>query len=213
MRTRIKFCGFTGVDEVQSAVELGIDAVGVIFAPASPRRVTPSVGLRIAAALPAFVSLVGVFVDPTPADLDAAGTAGFLPQFCGDELPALCERARGSYIKVFHLAPDALDDASSARFAQSALSYPHATWMFDTAVDGKRGGTGRTFDWNLVRTIGGDRRLIVSGGLTPQNVGDCVRKVRPFGVDVRSGIETDGVKDPVKMRAFVRAVKEADAQT
>jgi phosphoribosylanthranilate isomerase len=215
VRTRIKFCGCTSAGDVEAALDLGVDAVGVIFAPASPRRVDAATAHRIADAVPPFVSLVGVFVDPAGTDVRSVRAAGFLPQFSGEESGPACEAAAagGPYIKVFHVEPATAAAALEPRaFARSAASYPHATWMFDTSADGKHGGTGRTFDWNLASDLARQRRVIISGGLTPANVGDCVRRLRPYGVDVRSGIETAGVKDLDKMRAFVRAVKEADEQ-
>ena len=184
----------------------------MIFAPASPRCVSAQAGREISRAVPALVALVGVFVEPTVAQVDAALAAGYVPQFSGNESAQACESVTaGPYIKVFHVPPDSAG-LDPAEFERSANPYAHATWMLDTVVEGKHGGTGRTFDWNLARALAAARRIIISGGLTPENVGACIRRLRPYGVDVRSGIETDGVKDPVKMRAFVRAVKEADAQ-
>jgi phosphoribosylanthranilate isomerase len=213
VRTRIKFCGCTSPDDAAASVELGVDAVGVIFAPTSPRRVSVRTARTIARRVPAFVALVGVFVEPSTADVREAALEGFLPQYSGDESAAACESAAGgAYIKVFHVAPDAAPPFDAAAFERSAAGYDRATWMFDTVVAGKHGGTGRTFDWEAVRTIARTRPVIISGGLTPANVGACIRQIRPFGVDVRSGIETGGVKDLEKMRAFVRAVKEADEQ-
>lgn len=166
----------------------------------------------IAQALPAFVPLVSVFVEPTSSQIDEALKAGYTPQFSGNELWQTCESfVAGPYLKVYHLPPES-GAATSAAFEAWARGYAHATWMFDTTVDGLRGGTGRTFNWDDARRIAGQRRIVISGGLTPDNVGECVRRVRPFAVDVRSGIESDGVKDEAKMRAFVRAVKEADAE-
>jgi phosphoribosylanthranilate isomerase len=212
VRTRIKFCGCTSAHDAQTAIELGVDAVGVIFAAQSPRRVLTHVAHDIARVVPPFVSLVGVFVEPTAAEVAAACSAGYIPQFHGDEPAELCEGAAAAYIKVFHVRPDARGGIDARAFAQLAQPYAHATWMFDTIVADTPGGTGRTFDWDHVRDAIGERPIIVGGGLTPENVGACIRRLRPFGVDVRSGIETDGVKDLAKMRAFVRAVKEADAQ-
>ncbi len=212
MRTRIKFCGCTNVSDAQAAIACGVDAIGVIFALASPRRVSAETARAIASIVPAFVSLIGVFVEPTAAQVAAARAQGYIPQFSGRESAELCESAAAGYIKVFHLAPQssALD---LSEFDAATRAFARATPMLDTAVGGTFGGTGQTFHWEVARPIAAVRPLIVGGGLTPDNVGDCVRKVRPFGVDVRSGIETAGVKDPEKMRAFVRAVKEADAQT
>ncbi len=200
------------VRDAELAVECGVDAIGVIFTALSPRAVTLEQGREIAASVPAYVTLVGVFVDPAVVDVDQARAAGFTPQFSGNESAELCETgAAGTYIKVQHVTPDT-SAAAVADFARVAGPFLHATWMFDTAVDGKRGGTGRTFDWAVARQIAAERHVIISGGLTPENVGSCIRRVRPYGVDVRSGVETGGVKDRNKMRAFVRAVKEADEQ-
>jgi phosphoribosylanthranilate isomerase len=213
VRTRIKFCGCTSARDAQSAVELGVDAVGVIFAAASPRRISVQDAREIAQAVPAFVSLVAVFVEPDAAQVHAALAAGYTPQFSGNESAQACESAVGGpYIKVYHIAPDAGASLDPSEFESATRAYTRATWMLDTAVDGKPGGTGRAFDWDRVRAIARERRVIISGGLTPQNVGDCVARLRPYGVDVRSGIETGAVKDSEKMRAFVRAVREADAQ-
>lgn len=213
MRTRIKFCGCTSARDAQVAVDLGVDAVGVIFADASPRCVSLETGATIAQAVPAFVELIGVFVDPKAAQVREAVLAGYIPQFSGVESAQACEGASASrYLKVFHVAPGAGDALDPIEFERSAGGYTRATWMLDTDADGKHGGTGRTFDWERARGLARTCRIIISGGLTAQNVGACIRQLRPYGVDVRSGIETSGVKDLAKMRAFVRAVKEADAQ-
>jgi phosphoribosylanthranilate isomerase len=213
VRTRIKFCGCTSARDADAAVGLGVDAVGVIFAPASPRRVDPETARLIARAVPAFVSLIGVFVEPAASQVHDAVAMGYVPQFSGNEPAWDCEdAAAGPYIKVYHLAPDSPASVDPVAFERFAGAYAHATWMFDTAADGKHGGTGRSFDWERARAIARARPVIVSGGLTPDTVGACVRRLRPYGVDVRSGIETDGVKDLAKMRAFVRAVKEADEE-
>ena len=213
MRTHIKFCGCTSARDAHEAVEAGVDAIGVIFAVASPRCVSLPTAREIAQAVPALTSLVGVFVEPNAAQVSAALAVGYLPQFSGNESAAACECAtRAAYIKVFHVVPDCASGPDPAAFERAAQPYVRATWMFDSAADGKHGGTGRPFDWKIARALAGNRRFIISGGLTAENVGACIRQLRPYGVDVRSGIETGGVKDLAKMRAFVRAVKEADAQ-
>jgi len=211
VRTRVKFCGCTSVSDAERAVDAGADAVGVIFAPESPRCVDLDTGYAIAAALPAFVTRVAVFVEPGAAQVHDLRAAGYLPQFSGNELWQTCEAfAAGPYVKVFHVG------AQSAQYPDAfeawARGYSNATWMFETAVPGKSGGTGQTFEWEAARRLAGNRRIVISGGLTPENVGDCIRRVRPYAVDVRSGIETDGVKDRTKMDAFMRAVRDADAR-
>ncbi len=209
-RTWIKFCGLGGADDVEPAIAAGADAVGIILAP-SPRRVTLGDAAAIARAVPASVELFAVVVDPEEADVSELRALGAQPQFHGDEGPEFCEAtASGPYLKAFHVpagtAPDeAAVDALAAR-------YPRATLLVDSTAGGLRGGTGLPFRWETLRGVASRRRIVVSGGLTPENVGDLVRSVRPFGVDVRSGIETGGRKDVEKMHAFVRAVREADAQ-
>jgi phosphoribosylanthranilate isomerase len=210
-RTRVKICGCTSVADVALAVDAGADAVGVILAERSERRVGIERFRDIAQAVPALVALVAVFADPPESLVDEALKAGAIPQFHGDEPADVCEAfAAGPYLKAFHVEPRRVYQPDD--FARFAKPYEHATWMFDTAGDGGRsGGTGRTFAWELARRLAGERRFVVSGGLTPENVGTCVRAVRPYAVDVRSGVETNGTKDPGKVRAFVRAVRAADA--
>ena len=208
-RTRIKFCGMTNVAEVALAVEAGADAVGVIVAAASPRMVERAVLPELAASIPPYVSRVGVVTSPSEADAATLRALGFTLQFSGEELPAQCERlaAGHAYVKAFHLRDDTTYDAVD--FDELA-AYEGALWMFDSRVGQKLGGTGVPFVWELVAPVARRRRIVVSGGLTPENVGACVRAVRPYAVDTRSGVETDGRKDPRKMQAFVRAVREAD---
>jgi phosphoribosylanthranilate isomerase len=196
---------------VEAAIEAGADAVGLIFAP-SPRQVALADARAIVAAAPAFVSVLGVFVNPDAALVAAVRELGCVPQFSGDETPAFCAEVAGMrYVKALHL--EAGTTYSGADVAALAARFPDADAMFDTRAHGKYGGTGTRFSWPLVEPIARRRRVIVSGGLDPENVADCVRTVRPFAVDVRSGVETDGRKDREKMRAFVRAVRETDAET
>ncbi len=212
MRTRVKICGCTSVADVELAVASGADAVGVILAERSPRRVGIERFHLIAQAVPALVSLVAVFVDPPSGLVDEALKAGAIPQFHGYEHADACESfAAGPYLKAYHVRPDRPE--TREHFAAFARPYEHATWLFDTAgASGVSGGTGTAFRWEIAREVAGERRFVVSGGLTPENVGDCVRRSRPFAVDVRSGVETAGAKDPEKVRAFVRAVRSADAE-
>ena len=211
LRTRVKICGCTSAAEVAVAVDAGADAVGVILAEQSERRVGVERFREIAAAVPALVTLVAVFVDPPASLVDEALKAGAIPQFHGYEPADACEAfAAGPYLKVYHMREDR--PRTQEQFAVFARPFEHATWLFDTAGPrGRSGGTGRTFAWDVARELAGERRFVVSGGLTPENVGTCVRAVRPYGVDVRSGVETGGVKDAQKVRAFVEAVRLADA--
>lgn len=209
MRTRIKFCGCTGVHEVQLAIETGADAIGMIFAP-SPRRIAESAAKDIAAQLPPFITPVGVFVNPAREEIERARAIfpDLVVQLHGDESPSFVSSIDGKVIKTIHVASDATDGDAVAR---AAHEHPRAILLFDTLSGTARGGTGVTFPWRLIAPLARERQIIVGGGLTPQNVAECVRAVRPFGVDVRSGIETDARKDVLKMRAFVKSVKDSDA--
>ena len=213
MRTRVKICGCTNPADVALAVDAGADAVGVILAERSERAVSLERFRDIAAGVPALVTLVAVFVDPPSSLVDEALKAGAIPQFHGTEPAEACEAfAAGPYLKAYHVRPG--DALRAATFAAYAWPFSHATWLFDAAgANGVSGGTGRTFAWEIARELAGERRFVVSGGLTPENVAACVRTTRPYAVDVRSGVETNGSKDPAKVRAFVRAVRAADAET
>jgi phosphoribosylanthranilate isomerase len=129
-------------------------------------------------------------------------------QLHGDEPPTFVSSIDGKVIKTIHVPHDATDTNA---IELAANQHPRAILLFDTVVDGKRGGTGVTFPWRAIAPIARERQVMVGGGLNPENVPACVRTVRPFGVDVRSGIETDGRKDAMRMRAFVQAVKDSDA--
>ncbi len=177
----------------------------------SARRVTAADARAIARALPAFVSPVAVFVNPTRADVDDARAWGFVPQLSGDEDPAFCAAIGPRYVKALHVEPGV--ERLSDDLAALADAFPDGDLLCDTRIAGAYGGTGRTFAWTAVESLVRRRRVIVSGGLTPENVAACVVALRPFGVDVRSGVERDDRKDPARMRAFVRAVRETDAST
>jgi phosphoribosylanthranilate isomerase len=212
VRTRIKICGCTGLADAALAVDAGADAVGVILAETSERRVGIETLRDIAEGVPALVTLVAVFIDPPASLVDEALKVGAIPQFHGHESAESCEAfAGGPYLKAYHVRDDR--PRSREQFDAFVRPFEHATWLFDTArAGGGSGGTGRTFTWGAARELAGDRPFVMSGGLTPENVGDCVRAVRPYAVDVRSGVETNGMKDPQKIRAFVAAVRAADAE-
>jgi len=206
--TWIKYCGCTSWSDVALAIDAGANAVGMIFAP-SPRRVTPEAVREIALRLPESVEPVGVFVDPSPQDLEAA--LALLPrmsvQFSGGEAPELVARFGERAIKAIHVS----EGAGTAALQAACAPFPAARVLFDTAASGLAGGTGRSFAWDVVAPIARARAVVVAGGLTAENVASCVRAVRPFGVDTRSGIESAGRKDLGKMRAFRDAVRAADA--
>ena len=208
-KTRVKICGCTSVADVEGAVEAGADYVGMIFAP-SARRISFERAERLAQAVPDDVVIVGVFIDPSEEELGDALEA--IPrlqlQFSGSESPELCRSKGAPFTKVFHVDGDAFD-LSALR--ETVGRYEGGLAMFETASAG-RGGSGRPFDWSLIEPLAHERQVAISGGLRPENVAACVRSIRPYFVDVRTGVETGDAKDPGKMRAFVDAVREADAK-
>jgi phosphoribosylanthranilate isomerase len=162
--------------------------------------------------VPPFVSVVGVLVNPGPALVAEILALGCVPQFSGDETPEFCTAvSHGRYVKALHFERGTTYTAAAAE--GMAARYPDADLLFDSRAGALYGGTGTSFSWPLVEAIARRRRVIVSGGLGPENVAAAIASVRPFAVDVRSGVERDGVKDRSMMRAFVRAVRETDEGT
>jgi len=199
----------TSLADVMLAVETGADAIGMIFAP-SVRRIAESAAKHIAANLPPFITPVGVFVNPTRDEIERVRDIfpDLVVQLHGEESPSFVSSLDGKIIKAIHVAVEANDPQAIER---EANLHPRAIVMFDTSANGAHGGTGVVFNWKLIAPAARNRQVIVAGGLTPQNVGACVRTLHPYGVDVRSGVETDGRKDPNKMRDFVKAVRDSDA--
>ncbi len=206
-RTRIKICGITREQDLDAAVEAGADAVGFVLWPKSARAVTAARAAQLAARLPAFVTPVALLVNAT--DAEVAEATGRLPsvviQFHGDENPEDCRRAARPYLRAARMAPglDLLDFA--ARYSDAAAV------LLDAHVEGY-GGSGKVFDWSLVPR-GVPRPLVLSGGLHAGNVIEGILRVRPWAVDVSSGVESaKGIKDADAIRRFCDAVREADAR-
>src|SRR3989441_5280544 len=201
--TRIKICGISDAASAQVAAEAGADAIGLVFAP-SRRRVTASQAREIAAALPPFVTKVGGFVDEERSrieELIAACGLGAV-QLHGAEPPGFWAGFRVPVIKAIR----GKDASPLARMG----GYQVDAFLLDTFDASALGGTGQTFDWSLAVQAARTHRTILSGGLTPVNVVDALTRVAPYGVDVSSGVETDGRKDHVKIKDFVRRVREWD---
>ncbi len=198
--TRVKICGIRDEVAAMAAVRAGADAVGFVFA-LSKRMVTPERAKEIISILPPFVAKVGVFVDSTAGDIrDIAGYAGLdVIQLHGKEPPEMCTMFSQKVIKAFRVGLTINIDEINL--------YPADAYLFDTLVTGQEGGTGKTFDWRLINTGSIARPVILAGGLDPDNVREAISKVCPYGVDVSSGVETDGVKDLNKISAFIRRVK------
>lgn len=211
MRTRVKVCGITCVEDARLAADAGADAVGFVFAP-SPRRVPIEAAAEAAGALPPWVSSVGVFVDEEPAAVaDIVRRAGLTDvQLHGSESPDYV-RALRSICPVRVIKAFRVGDAGAI---QQMAPYQGicSAFLLDAYVPGTAGGTGRTFDWGLAvaaKELG--TPLVLAGGLTPENVPEAVRRVRPFAVDTSSGVEAaPGRKDPRRVRAFIWAVQAAD---
>ncbi len=210
MRTRIKICGITRLEDGAAAVAHGVDALGFIFWAKSPRYIDPARAQDIVRRTGPFVSTVGVFVNPLADEVERAiRDAGIsMLQFHGEEAPDFCASFGRPYIKAFKMGPQA---GQGADLIQSTGLYEAASgWMFDAFDSQRVGGTGETFDWN---TIPGSlaRPLVLSGGLNVGNIEEAIRRVKPFAVDVSSGVEVDkGIKDAAKIAAFIQGVRNAD---
>jgi phosphoribosylanthranilate isomerase len=227
MIVRIKVCGITSVTDALAAVEAGADALGFMFYEQSARFVSPSLAAEIIRHLPPQVTRVGVFVGAAEAEVRRAAEACGLDtlQFHGDESPAFCARfAVGESPEVLRTevrVPAAATPSGyrvirafrilNADSLAALPAYRCGAWLLDSYVPGQRGGTGAKFNWELaVQAKQAGAPVILAGGLTPDNVAAAVRQVRPYGVDVSSGVESaPGRKDPARLRAFVRAARGA----
>lgn len=204
-RTRIKICGLTREADVHAAVSEGADALGFVFYPASPRYVSLERAAAFARAVPPFVTIVGLFVNSDPDLVEQACVAipNLVLQFHGDESPADCRRFNRPFLRAARMAAgfDLLDFAAQFANAQAVL--------LDAPVEGYGGG-GKVFDWSLVPP-GVPRPVVLSGGLHAENVGRGIAALRPWAVDVSSGVEAaKGIKDADALRRFCQAVREAD---
>ena len=203
MRTRVKICGITRVEDALAAAEAGADAIGLVFVETSPRCVSAERARAITAALPPFITVVGLFVDAPAARVrEVLGQVPLdLLQFHGRESPEDCQQYGYPYIRAVRMAPGADLSAEARRYAQAA------GLLLDAYDPQLAGGTGATFDWARVpRDL--NKPVILAGGLTPENVGRAIQAVRPYAVDVSSGVEqSKGIKDAAKIAAFIRNVE------
>lgn len=200
---KVKVCGITRAEDAALAADLGASAVGFVFWPESPRHVAPAVAAAIARTLPADVAPVGVFVDPTRDEVrTVAARVGLAAvQLHGDEPATLCDGLPYRVMKA--VAVDG--EAASGRVDQVPAE---VTVLLDAHDPVRRGGTGCTVDWTLAASIAARRRIFLAGGLRPENVGEALRVVRPYGIDVSSGVEAEpGRKDPGRLRAFFERVR------
>ncbi len=204
--TRVKICGLRDLPNALVAADAGADMLGFVFAP-SRRRVSPEDVAPIIGALRrrADVQTVGIFVNETPEEMNRVAELCDLDviQLSGDEGGDVVAQLQRPAFKTLHIRPDTAPSDIEEQVRQVRADVVH----LDAGAAGVYGGTGETFDWSLVP--GAARSILLSGGLTPLNVGEAIRVVRPWGVDVSSGVETNGAKDPAKIRAFIRAARVA----
>jgi len=204
MRTRVKICGFTQVEDAVLAADLGVDAIGLVFYPPSPRHVSITQARAIVKALPAFVTVVGLFVDAesdwihqvlSEVNLDCL-------QFHGDEISEDCRRFSKPYIKAIRMKPNVNWVEVQEHYADAAAL------LLDAFHPGLQGGTGSGFDWNRIPR-NSKLPIILAGGLSPENAALAVQQVRPYALDVSSGVESSkGIKDAEKMTAFIRTINQ-----
>lgn len=205
MSIKVKICGITNPSDVETAVQAGADLIGLVFYEKSPRHVTLDAAARIAGAVPPYVLRVGLFVNAASQLVaEAIVRCGLqMLQFHGDESPEFCRQFGMMTMKAFRVrGPETLEVLGQ---------YPTDAWLLDAHAAGKFGGTGETFDWGLAAQAAQlGRPMFLAGGLTPENVGEAIRTVRPYGVDVSTGVESaPGRKDPEKVRAFIAAARKA----
>lgn len=206
MSTAIKICGITRLEDALAAARAGADAIGLVFHAVSPRCVTVAKAAEIMRAVPSEITTVGLFVNASADEVRAvlAEAPVELLQFHGDEAPEFCRQFGRPYVKAVRMGP-------GVNLIQYARTYHDAkALLLDTLVEGVQGGSGITFDWSLIPH---DLSLpiILSGGLTPENVTEAVRRVRPLAVDVSSGVESaKGIKDASRIAAFIKGVRNAD---
>jgi phosphoribosylanthranilate isomerase len=205
VRTRVKICGITRPQDAQAAARAGADAIGLVFYPSSPRYLSGERAVEIRDALPPFVQTVALFVNP-----DAAQVAQVMQrvrpamlQFHGEETPEFCGQFSVPFVKACRVRPG-VDALEYLRPFSGA-----AAWLFDSYVP-EYGGVGEAFDLSMLPEVK-DRPVILSGGLSRDNVAEAIRRVRPWGVDVSSGVESaKGIKDAAKIAAFIAEVRNAD---
>jgi phosphoribosylanthranilate isomerase len=207
-RIRVKICGLRRFEDADLAVTLGADAVGFVFWPRSPRAVTVAEARAITHALPPFITRVGVFVDASPDEVAVVVERAGLDavQLHGGERLEAYGAVRARLLKVAGLESDAATDA--------VLAWPRDVMPLVDAIDHERkGGTGQVADWSRAARVARGRRIVLAGGLTSENVAEAVRTVRPWGVDVSSGVESaPGVKSAERLRAFFAAVRAVELE-
>ena len=206
MPPKVKICGITNSQDADAAVEAGADALGFIFFSQSPRYIEPQIAQQLIAKLPPFVLPIGVFVNEeaeTVRDImDQCGLA--VAQLHGDEPPTYCESLRRPVLKGIRLR----DRGSFLSLAEYKGRAGVRGFLIDAFSESSYGGTGQTVDWSIAAEAAAAAPIVLAGGLTPENVQEAIHQVKPYGVDVSSGVEASpGTKDPAKIQAFIQAAK------
>ena len=203
--TRVKVCGITNLEDAWTAIEAGTDALGFVFVPNTPRYIEPDDANAIMRQIPPLVTTIGLFVNAGGTQIRDVAKKCRLDaiQLHGNESPELCHSLNLRIIKAFRIKESEPLNILS-KFQVDA-------YLLDTYVKGKLGGTGKTFDWNLAYHAKKYGQIILAGGLNPSNVSTAINQVKPYAVDVSSGVEAEpGRKDPQKVRDFIRTVRETD---
>ena len=205
--TRIKICGITNLDDGLEAIAAGVDALGFVFVPNTPRYITPSQAKLVIKQLPPFITNVGLFVDSETDEIEDIVNHCKLDavQLHGNESPEMCSQIslQTKVIKSFHVKKEL------QVLRNEIENYRVDAYLLDTFIKGKAGGTGQTFDWRIAEGL--SQRIILAGGLTPDNIGTAIAQLQPYGVDVSSGVEkSPGKKDTNKIYSFVRQVRKAN---
>ena len=212
--TKVKICGISEVFQAKAAIEAGADLIGVVLS-SSPRQVTYEKAREIAAAVKKYdIPAVGVFVNMPATEVNTVASSCELDwvQLSGDETWEYCQQMEKPMIKAIHVSPDWDEEKLLAHLedGQRVLGSRSLIYLLDTLVENQYGGTGQTFAWEIARQAAVKYPVIIAGGLHPGNVGQVIADLRPWGVDVSSGVESGGVKDVGKIKAFVQAVRSAD---
>jgi phosphoribosylanthranilate isomerase len=205
VRTRVKICGITRAQDAVEAIQQGADAIGLVFYPHSPRYVAPEQAAEIVKKIPAFVSVVGLFVNAQPEEIQRilATVPLDILQFHGDETPSQCRQFSKPYMKAVRVKSD-------TNLVQCAADYADAkALLLDAFAEGVPGGTGQVFDWKLIpQNLG--LPVVLAGGLNAENITQAILAVKPYAVDVSGGVEASkGIKDAAKVAAFMQGVSNA----